>query len=57
MTIIHWYFLLSRQNAELKIELKRLKEMYDQLQERFTKYVAVLYYCKAYLHGEFPTII
>ena len=42
MTIIHWYFLLNRQNAELKIELKRLKEMYDQLQERFTKYVAVL---------------
>ena len=56
MTIIHWYLLLGRQNAELKIELKRLKEMYDQLQERFTKYVAVLY-CKAYLHGEFPTII
>jgi hypothetical protein len=29
----------ARQNAELQVELKRLKEMYEQLQERFTKYV------------------
>ena len=41
----------GRQNAELQVELKRLKEMYEQLQERFTKYVHTIYCFNLYVES------